>query len=141
VALKRAVGFVFGVVGGRKFLASEAVQSAALSLQCINDIHGGDGLPFRVFTVGDSVSDDIFKEDLQDSPGFLINEAGNSLDTTSTGQTADRRFGDSLDVVPKDFPVALGTTLAKSLSSFSSSGHVEKSTETSKNRLTFNSAK
>ena len=54
----------------------------------------------------------------------MVHETRDALDTTSASETANGGLGDSLDVVPKDFAVALGSSLAESLSSFTSSGHV-----------------
>ena len=49
--------------GGRS-LSTETVQRAALSLESVDDIEGGDGLPLGVLGVGDGVSDDAFEEGL-----------------------------------------------------------------------------
>ncbi len=38
-----------------------------------------------------------------------------TLDTATTGETADSGLGDALDVVTKNLPVALGTALAEAL--------------------------
>lgn len=40
----------------------------------------------------------------------------NTLDTTTTSETSDGGLGDTLDVVTKNLPVALGTALAETLS-------------------------
>jgi hypothetical protein len=50
-------------------------------------------------------------------------QSGDSLDTTTAGQTADCWLCDALDVVTQDFAMALGASLPKSFASFSSSGH------------------
>lgn len=105
------------------FLASEAVESSTLTLQGVDDVHGGHGLPLGVLGVRDGVSDDVLKENLEDAPGLLVDEAGDTLDATSTSQTPDGRLGDSLDVVSQNFTMALGSTLSKTLSSFSSTRH------------------
>lgn len=42
----------------------------------------------------------------------------NTLDTTTTSETTDSRLGDALDVVTKNLPVTLGTTLSETLSTF-----------------------
>ena len=47
-----------------KGLSSEAVQSAALSLECVDYIKGSHSLSACVLGVCDRVSDDVFKEDL-----------------------------------------------------------------------------
>ena len=112
-------------VQGVESLTSKSVQSAALPLQGIDHIHGGDSLPLGMLGVGDSIPDDILQEDLEDSPGLLVDEARDTLDTTSTSQTPDGRLGDALDVIPEHLPVTLGASLAESLSSLATSSHDE----------------
>ena len=80
-------------------LTPESVQSTSLTLESINDIHGGDGLPLGVFGVGDGVPDDVLKEDLEHSTGLLVDEAGDSLDSATAGQMTDSGLGDTLDVI------------------------------------------
>ncbi len=106
-------------------LTSESVQCAALTLEGIDNIHGGDSLPLGVFGVGDGITDDVLKEDLEDSSGLLIDEARDTLDTSAASQSTDGRLGDTLDVITQHFAMTLGASLAESLSSFASSGHVE----------------
>jgi len=74
-----------------------------------------------VLGVGDGITDDVLKEDLEDSAGLLVDESTDALDTSSASQAANGGLGDALDVVPKDLPVALGATLSESLSSFTAS--------------------
>ncbi len=74
--------------------------------------------------VGDGVADDVLQEDLEDAASLLVDEAGDALDPATTSQTADGRLGDALDVVPQDLAMPLGASLAESLSSFATSGHV-----------------
>ena len=95
-----------------------------MPLEGIDDIHGGDSLPLGVFGVGDSIPDDVLKEDLEDTTGLLVDEARDTLDTAAARQTADGGLGDALDVVPEDLPVALGASLSESLASLATSGHV-----------------
>ena len=64
-------------------LTSESVQGASLPLEGIDNIHGGDGLPLGMFSVGDSITDDIFQENLEDTSGFFIDQARDTLDTTT----------------------------------------------------------
>ena len=40
-------------------LTAESVEGTALTLQGIDDIHGGDGLPLGVFGVSDGITDDV----------------------------------------------------------------------------------
>lgn len=121
VALKRAV-----VCGGEELscLTSESVEGTSLSLQGVDDIHGGDGLPLGVLGVGDGITDHVLQEHLQHTAGLLVDESADTLDTTTTGQTADGGLGDALDVIPQHFPVTLGATLSESLASFTTSRHV-----------------
>ena len=105
-------------------LTSESVQGASLPLQGIDHIHGGDGLPLGVLGVGDGITDDVLKEDLEDSTGLLVDEAGDPLDSSPPRQTADGGLGDALDVIPQHLAVTLGASLAESLASLSTSSHV-----------------
>jgi hypothetical protein len=82
-----------------------------------------------VLGVGDGVSDDVLEEHLEDSAGLLVDEAGDSLHSATTGQPTDGRLRDSLDVVTKDFPVTLGSPLPQSLASLPSSSHCYESVE------------
>ncbi|EJK66749.1 hypothetical protein THAOC_12297, partial [Thalassiosira oceanica] len=68
---------------------------------------------------------DVLEEDLEDAAGLLVDETGDTLDTATTGETADGGLGDALDVVAKDLAVALGAALSESLASLSSSRHGE----------------
>ena len=84
----------------------EAVQSASLALEGVDDIHGGDGLAAGVLGVGDGVTDDVLEEHLEDTAGLFVDLARDALDTTSASETADGGLGDALDVVPKDLAAA-----------------------------------
>ena len=128
-------------------LTSESVQGASLPLEGIDHIHGGDSLPLGVLGVGDGITDDILEENLENTTGLLVDEAGDALDTTTTSQTADGGLGDTLDVITKNLPVALGAPLSESLSSFAASSHVDLSCvearmkKIAKNRLFIYSAR
>ena len=47
----------------------------------MHDIKSGDGLAASVLSVSHGVSDDVLKEDLEDTSGLLIDEARDALDT------------------------------------------------------------
>ena len=81
----------------------------------MNDVKGGHGLSAGVLSVGHGVSDDVLKEDLEDTTGLLVDEAGDALNTATTSETADSGLRDALDVVTKDLSVALGTTLMENM--------------------------
>ena len=111
-------------------LAAKSVQSPALPLQGIDNVHSSDSLPLSMLSVGDSISDDIFEENLKDTSGFFIDESRNSLDSTTTSQSPDSGLSDALDVVSQHLTMTLGATLSKSLASFASSSHVDEFSET-----------
>ena len=83
-----------------------------MSLEGVEHVNGGDGLAAGVPRVRDRVTDHGLEEGLEDSPDLLVDEAGDALHTTSTSEAADGGLGDSLDVVPKDLAVSLGSSLA-----------------------------
>ena len=59
-------GLLFGLpVGWIGSLTSESVEGAALPLEGVHYVHGGDGLPFGVLGVGHSVADNVLQEHLQ----------------------------------------------------------------------------
>ena len=117
-------------MGWSDCLASESVQSTALSLQSIDHVHGGNSLPLGVFGVGDSVPDNVLEEHLEHSTGLLIDQARDTLDSTTTSQSPDGGLSDALDVVSQHLTMTLGASLSKSLASFASSSHVDEFSET-----------
>ena len=94
-----------------------------MTFQSIDDIHGGDGLSLGVLGVGDGISDDVLEEDLEDTTGLFVDEAGDTFDTPTTRKTANGGLGDTLDVITQDFAMTLGASLSESLSSFAASRH------------------
>ena len=111
-------------------LTSESVEGTSLPLEGIDNIHSGDSLPLGMFSVGDGITDDIFKENLEDTTGLLVDQARDTLDTTTTRQTADGGLGDTLDIITQDFAMTLSASLSKSFASFTTSSHVEISDNT-----------
>ena len=105
-------------------LTSKSVEGTSLAFQSIDHVHGCDGLPLSVFGVGDGITDDIFQEYLEDTSGFFVDQARDTLDTSTSRQTTDGGFGDTLDVITQDFAMTLGAAFAEAFSSFSSSRHV-----------------
>jgi hypothetical protein len=104
-------------------LTTEAVQGAALALEGVDDVKSGDGLAAGVLGVSDSITDDVFKEDLEHTTSFLVDKARNALDTTTASETANGGLSYALDVVTKDLSVALCAALSETLSSFSAARH------------------
>ena len=69
--------------------------------------------------------DHVLQKHLENTTGLLVYEAGDSLYTTSASQTTEGWLCDPLDVVTKDFSVALGTSFSETLASFSTSRHAD----------------
>ena len=109
--------------GVRALLTSESVEGTSLTFQGIDNVHGSDCLSLGMLGVGDGITDDVLKEDLQNTTGLLVDETRDALDTTTTCQTTDGGLGDTLDVITQDLPVALGASLSEPLASFASSCH------------------
>ena len=104
-------------------LTTESVKGLSLTLEGVDDVHGRDGLTTSMLGVGDGVTDDVLKEDLEHTAGLLVDETGDTLDTSTTSETADGGLGDSLDVIAKDLAVTLGASLSKTFASFSATRH------------------
>ena len=60
-----------------------------LPLEGMDEIHNCESLPLGVFGVNDSIMDDILKEDLEDTMGLPVDQARDTLDTTTMHQTVD----------------------------------------------------
>ncbi len=59
------------LIGGTR-LTTETIQSAALTLEGVDNIEGSDSLSLGVLGVGDSITDDTFEEGLEDTAGFFV---------------------------------------------------------------------
>ena len=129
VALKRA-DCVWFELNKRSNLAAKSVQGTSLALQSVDNIHGGDSLPLGVLGVGDGITDDVLKEDLEDTTGLFVDESRDTFDSSTSRQTTDGGLGDALDVITKYLTVTLGASLAESLSSFATSSHCCSSDDT-----------
>ena len=106
-------------------LTAEAVQGAALALERVDDIHGGDGLSAGVLGVRHRIADHVFEEHLEDTSGLFVDETRDALDATTARETADRRLRDALDVVAQHLAVTLGATLPETFTTFTATGHCE----------------
>ena len=102
-------------------LSTETVEGAALALESVDNIHGGDSLAASVLGVGHGVTDDVLEEDLEDGAGLLVDEARDALDTTTTSETADSWLGDTLDVITENLAVTLSASLTESFTSLTTS--------------------
>ena len=56
-------------------LTAESIQSPALPLQRIDDIHGSHSLAAGMFSVCDRITDDILQKHLENPTGLLIDQA------------------------------------------------------------------
>ena len=119
------VVILLGVRSVTCHLTTESIQSAALTFQRVDDVHGGDGLPLGVLRVRDGVPDDVLEENLQNTASLLVDQARDTLHSTSSCQTADGRLRDSLDVIAENLPVTLGASLSQTLATFTSTRHVD----------------
>ena len=104
-------------------LTAETIEGTSLPLQSVDDVHGSDGPSLGVFGVGDSVTDDVLQEDLENTASLLVDEARDTLDSTTASKTTDGGLSDALDVVTKDLPVAFGASLSKTFASFAAARH------------------
>lgn len=86
----------------RGSLGTETVKGAALALESVDNVERGNGLALGVLSVGNRVTDDRLKEELEDTTGLVVDETGDTLDTTTTRETADSGLSDTLDVVSQD---------------------------------------
>jgi hypothetical protein len=55
----------------------------------------------------------ILEEDFKDTTGLFVDETGDTLHTSTTSETTDCGLCDTLDVVAKNFTVALGSALSE----------------------------
>lgn len=75
---------------------SESVERSSLSFEGIDDILSSNSLSLGVLGVSDRISNDVVKESLEDVSDFLVDSEGDSLDSSSSGESSDSRLGDSL---------------------------------------------
>ena len=107
----------------KKHLSTEPVEGAALALESIDNIESSDGLAAGVLSVGHGIANNVLKEHLEDTAGLFVDEAGDTLDTTTTSETADSGLGDALDVVTQHLAMTLRATLAEAFATFATSRH------------------
>ena len=71
----RVVKNIWNCCEGRDWarcLTTEAVEGAALPLERVDDIEGGDGLALGVLSVCDCIADDTFEEGLEDTTCLFV---------------------------------------------------------------------
>jgi hypothetical protein len=98
-------------------LATETVESSALALESIDNVHSSDGLAAGVLSVGDGIANNVLEEDLENTTSLLIDQTRDTLDTTTTSETSNGGLGNALNVVTQHLAVTLGTRLAEALAS------------------------
>jgi hypothetical protein len=79
---------------------AETVEGSALSLECVDHVHGGDSFSSGVLGVGDGISDDLLEEGSKDGSGVVVDERGDSLDTASSTESSDGGLGDPVNGRP-----------------------------------------
>jgi hypothetical protein len=94
---------------------AETIEGSPWALQSVDDIQSSHSLPLRVLSVGDRVTNDILKENLEDTSCLLVDETRDTLYTTTTRETTDSGLGDTLNVITKNFTVALSSALSETL--------------------------
>ena len=72
VALKRADFWFRSRNRLMGYLSTESVKGLALSFQSIDNVKSSDSFSLGVFSVGDWISDNIFKEYLEDTTSFFV---------------------------------------------------------------------
>jgi len=95
-----------------KCSSTEAVEGSSLSLESVDDIKSSDGLSAGVFGVGDGVPDDVLEEASEDGAGLFVDVAADSLDTTTTGESANSGLGDAHDGGAHCLFLSFGSVLA-----------------------------
>ena len=63
------------------------------------------------------------EEVFQNSTSLLVDETRDTLDTTTTSETANSRLGDALNVIAQNFAMTLSTSLSETLSTFSTTSY------------------
>ena len=91
-------------------LSTETVEGSALPLESVDDVEGSDSLSLGVLGVGDGVTDDILEagrqlphglcgrgnlQDLENTSGLLVDQTGDTLDTSSSSETTDSGLGNT----------------------------------------------
>ena len=59
---------------GVKRLSAESVQGSSLTFQSVHNIEGCDCLSLGMLGVGDGITDEVLKEDLQNTTGLFVDE-------------------------------------------------------------------
>jgi hypothetical protein len=79
-------------------LDAESVQAASLTLQSVDNVHRGDCLALAVFRVRDGIANNFVQKVLQDNADFFVDQAGDTFDSSATGQATDSWLGDTVQI-------------------------------------------
>ena len=66
-----------------------------------------------ILSVGDSITNNVFQENLQDTTGFLVDQSRDMFDSSSSCKMTDGWLGDTLVFVSQDYPVTLSAPLPR----------------------------
>ena len=66
-----------------------------MTLEGVDDVEGSDSLALGVLGVCDGITDDTLEEGLEHTAGLLVDHGRDTLDTTTTSETADSGLGDT----------------------------------------------
>ena len=91
--------FLERVTVGSEDLTSKSVQRLTLSFEGIHHVHGSNGLTTGVLGVGYRVTNDVLEEYLKNTTSLLVDESGDTFDTTTTCETTNSGFRNTLDVI------------------------------------------
>ncbi len=101
-------------------LSAESVKGSALSLESIDNVHGGNSFTTSVLGVGDSITNDVLEEAGEDVTDFLVDVEGDSLDSSTTGESSDCWLGDAFNEGTAGLVgVALDANLSDAFATFS----------------------
>lgn len=100
-------GFIKQTNTSECYLLPEAVEGVSLTLESVHDIHCGNGRATSVIGVQDSIMHHFLEKNPEGSACMFINEARDTLHTTTVSETTDGIIGNSFDVAKDNLPVTL----------------------------------
>ena len=65
-----------------------------------------------MFAIRNGIADDILKEKLENTADFFINKAGDTLNASSSGQSANRRLCNALDIIAEYLAMTFSTAFS-----------------------------
>lgn len=105
--------------------AAETVEGAALSLEGVDNVESCHSLSLGMLCVGDRVANDVLQEGPKYIPGLLVDEGGDTLDSSAASQATNRWLSDAQDCLLEGLLcVTLGSDLSIALANFASACHV-----------------